>query len=147
MINLGTTTAATGTTGTSRTTTTTTTEPVFEKTNPGGILDKDDFLKLFVAQMQHQDPTKPMDDSAMMGQMASFSTLEQMSNMAAGQAQVGATLAQGQAINLIGKTITWADEAGVTHSGRVDKVTTVGGASVLNVGGTTVEPAWITEVA
>ena len=46
-------------------------------------MGKDDFLKLFVAQLQHQDPMNPMDDSEFMGQMASFSMLEQITNMAA----------------------------------------------------------------
>ena len=45
-------------------------------------MGKDDFLKLFVAQLQHQDPMNPMEDSEFMGQMASFSTLEQITNMA-----------------------------------------------------------------
>ena len=115
--------------------------------NPGAVLDKDDFLKLFVAQMQYQDPTKPMDNSAMMGQMASFSTLEQMANMAKSQGQVNATLAQGQAIGLIGKTVTYVDAAGAAKSGTVEKVSTVGGQSLLTVAGESVDPSWITEVA
>ena len=115
--------------------------------NPGAVLDKDDFLKLFVAQMRYQDPTKPMDNSAMMGQMASFSTLEQMSNMAKSQAQVNATLAQGQAIGLIGKTVTYVDAAGAAQSGIVEKVSTVGGESLLTVAGQSVAPSWITQVA
>jgi len=144
MTNLGTTTQAT--------TGPTAPQPTSSSTgarsgNPGAILDKDDFLKLFVAQMQHQDPTKPMDDSAMMGQMASFSTLEQISNMAEGQAQVAAALSQGQSIGLIGKTVTYVDDAGAEHTGVVEKVSTAGGISKLTVGGVPIEPAWITEVS
>lgn len=45
-------------------------------------LDKDDFLKLLIAQLKHQDPMSPMDDSQFMGQLVQFSSLEQMSNMA-----------------------------------------------------------------
>lgn len=44
-------------------------------------LDKDDFLKLLITQLQNQDPTSPMDDTAFVSQMATFSSLEQMSNM------------------------------------------------------------------
>ena len=51
-------------------------------TDPNASLGKDDFLKLFVAQMQHQDPMNPTDNSEFMAQMAQFSSLEQMSNMA-----------------------------------------------------------------
>lgn len=44
-------------------------------------LGKDDFLKLFVTQMQNQDPTKPMDSSQLTAQLAQFSSLEQLNNI------------------------------------------------------------------
>ena len=46
-------------------------------------IDKDGFLKLFVAQLQNQDPTSAMDSGESMQQMTSFSMVEQMTNMAA----------------------------------------------------------------
>jgi flagellar basal-body rod modification protein FlgD len=44
-------------------------------------LGKDDFLILLTKQLQNQDPLKPMDDMQFVGQMAQFSSLEQMTNM------------------------------------------------------------------
>lgn len=47
----------------------------------GQILDKDSFMKLFVAQMQHQDPLKPMEAYEISAQLAQFSSLEQLYNL------------------------------------------------------------------
>ena len=115
--------------------------------NPNANLGKDDFLKLFVAQMKHQDPSQPMDNAAMMGQMAQFSTLEQISNMAIANGRVADSLGQSQAISLIGKTVTYLDDKDVPQTGIVEKVSTVDGKSVLTVGGVAgVDPALITTV-
>jgi flagellar basal-body rod modification protein FlgD len=101
-----------------------------------GNLGKDDFLKLFVAQLQHQDPMNPMSDMDFMGQMASFSTLEQVANMATENARVADSLASSNAIGLIGRTVTWTDENDESHTGVVEKVTTAGGTPSLTVSGT-----------
>src|SRR5215208_7169279 len=114
----------------------------------GGTLGKDDFLKLFVAQLQHQDPMNPMQDSDMMGQMASFSTLEQMTNMASANQTIASSLTSTSAIGLIGRTVTWTDADELTHTGVVEKVTTTAGKPTLTVDGTEgVDPATITQVA
>ena len=66
-------------------------------------MGKDQFLKLFVAQLQHQDPMNPMQDSDFMGQMASFSTLEQVSNMAGENAKIAQSLTTTGAVGLLGR--------------------------------------------
>jgi flagellar basal-body rod modification protein FlgD len=113
-----------------------------------GMLGKNDFLKLFVAQMTHQNPMNPMQDQDFMGQMASFSTLEQVSNMAAENGRIAQNLASSNAIGLIGRTVTWTDESDVEHTGRVEGVKTTDGRPSLTVGGTDgVDPSSITQVA
>lgn len=46
-----------------------------------GSLDQADFLKLMTTQLQHQDPTKPMDNSQMVAQMAQLSTVQGISDL------------------------------------------------------------------
>lgn len=43
-------------------------------------LNKDDFMKLFVAQLKYQDPLKPQDPSAMLDQLSQLSLVEQSYN-------------------------------------------------------------------
>jgi flagellar basal-body rod modification protein FlgD len=113
-----------------------------------GALGKDQFLKLFVAQLQHQDPMNPMNDSEFMGQMASFSTLEQVSNLAAANEKIANSLTSTSAIGLIGRTVTYTDANNEIHTGTVDKVTTKDGKPSLTVAGIDgVDPSTITQVA
>ncbi|KNY28377.1 flagellar hook capping FlgD N-terminal domain-containing protein [Pseudobacteroides cellulosolvens] len=64
-----------------------------------GELGKDDFLSLLVTQLRYQDPMKPTEDKEFIGQMAQFSSLEQMQNMNSGFSSV-------KAMNLVGKYVT-----------------------------------------
>ena len=116
--------------------------------NQGGALLQDDFLKLFVAQLQHQDPMNPLSDSEFLAQMASFSTVEQVSNVAESNTRIVDSLASSTAITLIGKTVTWTDENDVQKTGVVEKVSTAGGKPLLTVAGIDgVELSMITQVA
>jgi flagellar basal-body rod modification protein FlgD len=112
-----------------------------QASNKAASLGKDDFLKLFVAQLQHQDPMNPMEDSDFMGQMAQFSTLEQITNVATANQM-------SQSLGLLGKTVTYVDQDRVVHTGVVDAVVTQGGVAKLTVDGVAdIDPATVTKVS
>ncbi|THE14472.1 flagellar hook assembly protein FlgD [Bacillus timonensis] len=52
-----------------------------ERKTSNDILGKDDFLKILMTQLQNQDPMNPMEDKDFIAQMATFTSLEQMTNM------------------------------------------------------------------
>jgi flagellar basal-body rod modification protein FlgD len=84
-------------------------------------LDKDDFLKLLVTQLQHQDPTAPVEDKEFIAQMASFSSLEQMTNMSRGFQRLAGLLASSEAASVLGKTVEIADGE-TTVTGVVERI-------------------------
>jgi flagellar basal-body rod modification protein FlgD len=45
-------------------------------TNPKSVLGKDDFMKLLLAELQHQDPTDPMDSDKILTQTSQLAQLE-----------------------------------------------------------------------
>lgn len=123
--------------------------PTASATNPSGTLDKDGFLKLFVAQLTHQDPTSPMDTNDSINQMASFSMVEQTTNLASTNAKIAASLSTSSAVGLIGRTVTYLGAGDQLVTGKVERVATAtDGTSSLTVDGVAgIDPKTITEVA
>lgn len=96
---------------------------------PKNEMGKDDFLKLLVGQLQNQDPMNPMEDKDFMGQMAQFSSLEQMTNMAG-------TLNSQRAFSMLGRDVVYNnDETGELVTGKVEKVSIDGSTTTLTIGG------------
>lgn len=87
------------------------------KTNLG----KNDFLKLLMTQLTHQDPTEPMKDRDFIAQMAQFSTLEQVTNMNEEISKVFNLVSTSQAYSLLGKTVS-VKSGNNTVSGIVEEI-------------------------
>jgi flagellar basal-body rod modification protein FlgD len=90
-------------------------------TSVAAKMNADTFLKLLMAQLQNQDPTKPMDSTAYVGQLATFSQVEQATktNQKLDSLLTSSFLNQADAI--IGRTLTSADglTTGTVQSVRV----------------------------
>ena len=79
-----------------------------DSTTADGDLGKDDFLNLFVAQLQNQDPLDPMDDTQTLAQLAQFSSLEQLTNINTALSDLTDSLSQQAmtgAVSYIGKDV------------------------------------------
>ena len=83
-------------------------------------VDYQSFLKLLIAEMKNQDPTKPMDSTQYVAQLATFSQVEQSAQTNTKLDQIMSSSALSQADAIIGRNITSAD--GKT-SGTVASVT------------------------
>lgn len=125
--------------------------PAASTTDQSKSLGKQDFLKLLMAQLQNQDPMKPMDDSQMIAQMAQFSALE-------ASQQLNATIQASnnmqtifQAGALIGKYIQADQVDGTSTIGAVTSVgfTSTGGVTTptIQVSGKDVDYSTITKVS
>lgn len=99
-------------------------------------MGKDDFLKILVTQLSHQDPLQPLQDREFIAQMAQFSNLEQMVNLNKSftdftQTQMGIN----SYAPMIGKEVSWLDpDTQMDQTGTVTGVTMKEGAIRYMVG-------------
>ena len=114
--------------------------------SPG--MGKDDFLKLLVGQLRNQNPMDPSGSQDFIQQMTMFSTLEQITNLAAAGERNETALATQQAVDLIGRNVTYIKADGSTAQGVVERVTFDGGVPQLTIGGQTgIQPGAVMEVS
>src|SRR3712207_8182956 len=85
-----------------------------------GVVGKDDFLKLLVAQLKNQDPSAPQDMAAMTGQMTQFSILEQLTNISKTSDEQNISAARDHAVGLLGKTVSYKGADGAIREGKVE---------------------------
>lgn len=104
-------------------------------------LGKDDFLKLLTTELRNQDPLQPMDNKDFIAQMAQFSSLEQMNNVATSMNDLKSSMTTmfqqsllTQGASLIGKQVSGMDVDGKTVlQGVVDSVVWLDGNPQLKL--------------
>lgn len=101
-------------------------------TKNSSSLDKDAFLQLLVTQMKYQDPLEPQDNTEYVSQLATFSELEEMQNIAQGSDLSRATALVGQYVTV---NVTNAAGEKSLMGGKVDYVAVENGKAYLNING------------
>ncbi len=89
---------------------------------PKEELGKDDFLTLLVAQLTHQDPTSPLEDTQFVAQMAQFTSLEQLIAMNKSFEALNKVIGDSSAVNVVGKRVE-VDQNGTPVSGTITAAT------------------------
>jgi flagellar basal-body rod modification protein FlgD len=106
-----------------------TTAPVNSGVSPGSQLKgrnaqlkTDDFIKMMITQLQHQDPLEPAKNQELLAQMSQIGQLQSQTLLQ--ESLQGLVLQQnlGAAGNLIGKVVEGVDDAGEQARGLVTSV-------------------------
>ena len=82
---------------------------------PQQVMGRDEFLKLLLTQLANQDPTAPVEDREFIAQLAQFSSLEQMTNMASDFARLARMVQSSEAASALGRSVEILDGNDVVY--------------------------------
>jgi flagellar basal-body rod modification protein FlgD len=92
----------------------------------------EDFLKILTAQLNSQDPLKPVDNQEFVAQIAQFTTLEQSRQLNAKIDSLVALQSLSQSIGLLGRTVD-VNLDGVPESAQVSALSLQGATPSITV--------------
>jgi flagellar basal-body rod modification protein FlgD len=90
--------------------------------NSNNTIDQEGFIKLFLTQLQFQDPLEPVDNREFLAQLAQFSNLEQSRQLSLNTESLLTMSSASQALSLLDRPVDVAQEQGTTTSGTVKAV-------------------------
>jgi len=82
-----------------------------KKQGSKSTLTQDDFLKLFISGLQHQDPMSPVSDKEFIAQMASFSSIKEMNLLRTEFSALRKSFSLSSMTGLIGKKAVFSSGA------------------------------------
>lgn len=125
--------------------------------NPKGILGKDDFMMLLLAELQHQDPTEPTDTATILTQTSQLASLESAENTNKALEDLAASLGnsnQFTTIAAIGKTadlgsnaITYTEGSSSSFEVYFPDDVSAGTVEILNADGEVIQTIATTEAS
>ena len=98
-------------------------------------VSSEDFLKLLITELTHQDPLDPMDNQQLLNQLSAIRTMEYNMQLTETLKQMLTQSQMGSAASLIGKMIEGKDVFGVDVKGIVESLQIVDGQVSLTVDG------------
>lgn len=92
----------------------------------------EDFLKILTAQLNSQDPLKPVDNAEFVAQIAQFASLEQTRQLNDTASSILTTQSSAQSVGLLGKTVDVIHN-GSSFTGTVSALNLASGTPQLTV--------------
>lgn len=89
---------------------------------PDEGVSEQDFIQLFVSELQFQDPTQPLDNSQFLTQLAQFVGIEQQSEEVSGINNLATVDSSDQTLGLLSHTVQVSNSDGTTTTGKVTGV-------------------------
>jgi len=97
-----------------------------------GSIGIQDFLKILTAQLNNQDPLKPVDNAEFVAQIAQFATLEQSRQLNTMVDNLLTIQSSNQSVGLLGKTVDF-NQNGVSQTGRVSALSLASGQPLMTI--------------
>jgi flagellar basal-body rod modification protein FlgD len=104
------------------------------------------FLQLLVAQLQYQDPSKPVDTSSFMNETATLTQVQTMEQSAQASTDLLAAQRAQTASTLVGKTVSYTAADGSTQTGVVSAATISTANPTLKIGTAQVDLSQVQQV-
>jgi flagellar basal-body rod modification protein FlgD len=109
-------------------------------------LNSQTFLRLLVAQLQYQDPSKPVDTSSFMNETATLTQVQAMEQSSRLSAELLMSQRAQSATNLVGHTVEYTAADGTTKTGLVQSATISVANPSLKIGNADIALTAVTKV-